>query len=619
MSLFNMWFLVDLCQSWWPFRTRPLGYRCRSFNALEAVQFMMKQSGEKIATVQISLSASSLLDMDVFSKSDPMVVVELCETNTDVLVWSEIGRTEIIWNDLNPKWAKNFTLSYRFHAVQLLRFSVYDVDTLPRRSSSSSSNGESTVRLEDQDFLGVTECSLAELVQAHGQVLTRELRAPPQSSAGSTSGRRERMSTKVQAPGKMGTLTIRVEEVPLERHETVTLQFHAQDLDKMDTSLFGNGIPYLKVSKIFENGTAAPVFETPLAVVGGQGRNLVWDWDPTVLSLQDLCNGDQERPLRIECFGNCLFSDDTLIGSTGRSVKQLAEDAQTSRAIPLTALRSPSPLCRRKRPDGSEVTGKLFCKQCRIMGSASFLQYVSMGCEISFHVAIDFTASNGHQSKMNSLHFIHPQGWENPYQRAIRTVGTVVEFYDMDKRFPAWGFGANVGRSGMFEVSHCFNLNGNPLDSEVVGVEGVLKAYSRAVHSVSLAGPTLFAPVISKSAEIAEEHLKTRELKYSVLLIITDGIINDIDSTIDTLIEASRLPLSILIVGVGSADFSSMEVLDSDNGLLQRCGRQAERDIVQFVAMKNITSDHHLARELLAELPGQVVQFMSGFLKIPVS
>lgn len=39
------------------------------------------------------------------------------------------------------------------------------------------------------------------------------------------------------------------------------------------------------------------------------------------------------------------------------------------------------------------------------------------------------------------------------------------------------------------------------------------------------------------------------------------GIINDMDATISSIILASSLPMAILIVGVGSADFSAMDVL----------------------------------------------------------
>ena len=47
------------------------------------------------------------------------------------------------------------------------------------------------------------------------------------------------------------------------------------------------------------------------------------------------------------------------------------------------------------------------------------------------------------------------------------------------------------------------------------------------------------------------------------------GIINDMDSTIESIVAASALPLSVLIVGVGNADFSQMEGLDGDRRKLR--------------------------------------------------
>ena len=51
---------------------------------------------------------------------------------------------------------------------------------------------------------------------------------------------------------------------------------------------------------------------------------------------------------------------------------------------------------------------------------------------------------------------------------------------------------------------------------------------------------------------------------YFILLVLTDGEITDMDETIKAIVEASYLPLSIIIVGVGSANFSNMEYLDAD-------------------------------------------------------
>ncbi len=65
--------------------------------------------------------------------------------------------------------------------------------------------------------------------------------------------------------------------------------------------------------------------------------------------------------------------------------------------------------------------------------------------------------------------------------------------------------------------------------------------------------------------------------------MLTDGVINDQDATIAAIVEASAQPLSIIIIGVGAADFSEMSALDSDKQLLRHGAKTAARDIVQFV------------------------------------
>lgn len=54
--------------------------------------------------------------------------------------------------------------------------------------------------------------------------------------------------------------------------------------------------------------------------------------------------------------------------------------------------------------------------------------------------------------------------------------------------------------------------------------------------------------------------MQTQRDKYLVMLILTDGEIHDMEPTIREIVNASRLPLSILIVGVGNENFHNMEV-----------------------------------------------------------
>jgi hypothetical protein len=46
-----------------------------------------------------------------------------------------------------------------------------------------------------------------------------------------------------------------------------------------------------------------------------------------------------------------------------------------------------------------------------------------------------------------------------------------------------------------------------------------------------------------------------RALRYFVLLLLTDGGVTDFADTVRALVDASHLPLSVLIVGVGDGNF----------------------------------------------------------------
>ena len=68
---------------------------------------------------------------------------------------------------------------------------------------------------------------------------------------------------------------------------------------------------------------------------------------------------------------------------------------------------------------------------------------------------------------------------------------------------------------------------------------------------------------------------------YQILLLLTDGAIHDMPATIDLICQLAENPCSIIIVGVGDADFSAMEELDGDEvGLRDSRGRLCPRDIV---------------------------------------
>ncbi|KAA8540617.1 hypothetical protein F0562_024464 [Nyssa sinensis] len=523
--------------------------------------------------LELSLSASNLRDRDVLSKSDPMVVIYAKGRDGSL---QELGRTEVVLNSLNPMWITRHTITYHFDVVQTLVFRVYDVDT-PFHDQEVK-----MLKLDEQQFLGEATCALSEIVTKSKRSLTLDLVYREESSRSNCSR-------------NYGQLTVRAEECVNSKTST-ELILRCSDLEYKD--LFSRNDPFLVISKTMESGIPIPICKTEVLK-----SDLNPTWKPVFLNIQQV--GRKDNPLIIECFNFNSNGKHDLIGKVQKSLADLEKLHSIGQGEHLFL-----PTTVGNDHHNKVLKSQLFVDKFSENVQHMFLDYLAGGCELKFMVAIDFTASNGNPRLPDSLHYIDPSGRPNAYQKAILEVGEVLQFYDSDKRFPAWGFGA---RPIDGPVSHCFNLNGSSNYCEVEGIQGIMTAYTSALSNVSLAGPTLFGHVISAAALIASESLANNQQKYFVLLIITDGVITDLQETKDALVKASDLPLSILIVGVGGADFKEMEILDADKGdrLESSTGRVASRDIVQFVPFRDVQSGEiSVVQSLLAELPSQFLSYM---------
>ncbi|KAK1885473.1 Copine-3 [Dissostichus eleginoides] len=517
---------------------------------------------ECVTKVALSISCENLLDMDAFSKSDPLCVLLM---NSSGPHWCEIGRTERIMNCLNPKFSKSFVVDYYFEMVQKLRFEMYDID------------GENC-SLQDSDFLGELECTLGQVVSSRN--LTRPL------------------VHKDKRPAGKGTITICAEE----RTDNRVVDFEAagRKLDKKD--FFGKSDPFLEFHKQTETGWQL-AHRTEVVI-----NTLNPTWRPFRIPLPALCGGDVERPIKVDCYDYNSNGSHDFIGCFETTLAQIQQGSQTY-AAEFECINSK----KKQKKKGYKNSGVIVVKKCKIVKEYTFLDYIMGGCQINFTIAIDFTGSNGDPSSPQSLHYINPQGY-NEYLAAIWAVGNVIQDYDSDKMFPAFGFGAQL--PPRWQVSHEFPINFKPANPFCEGIEGVVKAYQYCLPQVKLYGPTNFSPIINHVAQFGKQAMQQETAsQYFVLLIITDGVITDMDQTLRAVVNASRLPMSIIIVGVGGADFSAMEFLDGDDGVL-RCptGETAMRDIVQFVPFRQFQNapQQMLAQSVLAEVPGQVVSFFNS-------
>ncbi|XP_011361481.1 copine-8 [Pteropus vampyrus] len=330
-------------------------------------------------------------------------------------------------------------------------------------------------------------------------------------------------------------------------------------------------------------------------------------WQAFKISVRALCNGDYDRTIKIEVYDWDRDGSHDFIGEFTTSYRELSRGQSQFNVYEVVNPKKKGK--KKKYINSGTVTLLSFLVETEV----SFLDYIKGGTQINFTVAIDFTASNGNPAQPTSLHYMNPYQL-NAYGMALKAVGEIVQDYDSDKMFPALGFGAKLPPDG--RISHEFALNGNPQNPYCEGIEGVMEAYYRSLKSVQLYGPTNFAPVINHVARYASSVKDGSQ--YFVLLIVTDGVISDMAQTKESIVNASKLPMSIIIVGVGPAEFDAMIELDGDDVRVSSRGKYAERDIVQFVPFRDyidrsgnhILSMARLAKDVLAEIPEQFLSYM---------
>uniref|UniRef100_A0AAY4E3A1 C2 domain-containing protein n=1 Tax=Denticeps clupeoides TaxID=299321 RepID=A0AAY4E3A1_9TELE len=532
--------------------------------------------------IEVSVSCRNLLDMDTFSKSDP-------GSNLSFFFFVQFGRTEMIDNTLNPDFVRKFVLDFFFEEKQNLRFDVYNVDT---RSSNISKH----------DFLGQTFCTLGEIIGSDGNncvtkyyILSlngRTLWISAVSSSCFSSG----------IPGKKcGTIIFTAEELSNCR-DIATMQLCANKLDKKD--FFGKSDPFLVFYRSNEDGTFTICHKTEVVK-----NTLNPVWQPFTIPVRALCNGDYDRTVKVDVFDWDRDGSHDFIGEFTTSYREFSRGQSQFNVYEVL---NPKKKGKKKKYVNS---GTVTLLSFKVESEYTFVDFIRGGTQLNFTVAIDFTASNGNPSQPTSLHYMNPYQM-NMYAMALKAVGEIIQDYDSDKLFPAYGFGAKLPPDG--KISHAFPLNSNTDDPNCVGIEGVLEVYFQSLRSVQLYGPTNFAPVINQVARSAKE--VTDGSQYFVLLMITDGVISDMVQTKEAVVNAASLPMSIIIVGVGPAEFDAMEELDGDEVRVSSRGRYAERDIVQFVPFRDyidrsgnqVLSMARLAKDVLAEIPDQLLSYMKS-------
>ena len=119
--------------------------------------------------MQLFVEGRDLVDMDFFKVSDPFCTLKTKEANLPYAVYRAAGETEIIDNNLNPRWVKHFTTQYIFNKDTELKFEVWNYNTPMSK-----------------DLIGEVNVMLGQVMMSPNQTTTEVLTEPskPDKSRG---------------------------------------------------------------------------------------------------------------------------------------------------------------------------------------------------------------------------------------------------------------------------------------------------------------------------------------------------------------------------------------------------------------------------------------------------
>ncbi|XP_077982927.1 copine-8-like [Glandiceps talaboti] len=416
----------------------------------------------------------------------------------------------------------------------------------------------SSEKLSKHDYLGEVYCTLKNIVAR------RRLEIP--------------IDFKGHTKRDRGTLIICVEDVG-DCLDLVTLQFRANSLDKMD--LFGKSDPFLTFHRINRDKSLTMVHRTEVIK-----KNLNPIWKSFTVPMKSLCCNDRNRKIIVNCWDWNKTGSDDYIGECEFTLNELTESQVGATDIPGSTYKFID-LFKKDKDKKYENSGFLSPMICLIEKRYSPMDFIRNGSRIHFLIAINPSAFNNN---------------ENLCFEILTSLRHYTEYYDPSRTFRIVGPEAE-------------DLKKESPDCCCTGIEEVLKAYREDTQSKSTNDPFDLSGIMKNVKQIITD--QTDKDSYFVVLILTDNCdVNSLAAARDAILQVENLPISTVLVNVGTCDSSvQKEMASLENG---KSSGEEVKDVVHCVQVNkfidqdgHVTSQTRLAREVFRQFPDDFMTWVS--------
>ena len=175
-----------------------------------------------------------------------------------------MGQTEIIHDNLNPKWVTKIMIDFHFEQSEKFKVQVYDSDNDKQQVSN----------LDAHDYIGELQLSMHEVVSARDQMLNKPL-----------------VNSRISK--KPGNIIIQAEEVPATANSEMVI------FDPVIQGLKSSSLCFFIIYRNIAPGKFVPIYKSEIKRPANSGG---YSWNQVQIGSTDLCKDNIEQEFKIEFF-----------------------------------------------------------------------------------------------------------------------------------------------------------------------------------------------------------------------------------------------------------------------------------------------------------------------------
>jgi len=492
-------------------------------------------------------------------------------------------------------------------------------------------------------------------------------------------------NNKIRKHSPVGFLRVNTVETST-GHDIVRLSLSARHLPITDCIMDHSSDPYLTIEKEISSANQSLLVEVARTSV--MRRTCDPDWEDIVISVLNLCDDEFNKPVVISIWDwDPSSSTNELISRVRTTASYLIHNSNQGNALPMITSISRSNMNRAALSSETHVP-TLMINSVSMSKGESFVSHFcpsSGGWELKLMLGVDFSSNDGEPGTSFSAH--SPIDTENNYLRTIEQIASVIFPYNHSKEAHMLGFGtqlfteeekdksfkamlnhssdqsdlpidciSDLTSSENDDAHHVFPCGGSLLNApsneqdsiirDIQSVNDIVNNYKVTLQRVSSHTPmkveivsdgSYYAPVLSKMLDIVEREVAGKQRRkrqgkkvyYTIFMLVGETFL-DTKQTLSQLIRSSKLPVSIIFVGVRN-DLNETESLSSSEipvdtfqkvkqvvnssgrNLLRDGSSYAQRANLTFVEVSNDSNRQSIeGRTLLSSIPQQFMSYRSS-------